>query len=163
MAKGPIRDYRYYHSKACWALQEVDHKAKRRRSCAVQLSTCSCKDNEEQRYSSPHSLTGSSLPCEVAPALDEDSSDAFPQPPVNAVALTHLTINGTKLRQGDSAYVVTSADFDWNADTREPCALCGQLPEAEDSPAVECDNCLRGYHVSCLGAANSGVSLQLLE
>ena len=76
--------------------------------------------------------------------------DTFHEPPSTALTLADLTVNGIKLRQGDSAYVVTSADFDWAADTREPCALCGQLPDAEDSPMLECENCLRGYHTACL-------------
>ncbi len=71
-------------------------------------------------------------------------------PTKDAISLFHVSVNGIKLREGDSAYVVTSPDFDWTADTLEPCDICGKLPELTGSPLVECGECLRGFHTSCL-------------
>ncbi|KAK9835504.1 hypothetical protein WJX74_001865 [Apatococcus lobatus] len=149
--------------------KELDQRAKRKRSCPLQKKTSKHSFQEVDPGLSQGSSSGTSngasrqlTACGQANQLS-DEADSFTEPPPHAVKITHLTVNSTKLREGDSAYVVTSADFDWETDTREPCALCGQLPEPEDSPAVECDNCLRGYHLSCLQQAGLEEALEQIE
>ena len=56
----------------------------------------------------------------------------------------HLSVS----QVGDSAYVVMKpAEFNWEEEEEEICQTCGA---AADETALECDNCLLGFHLKCL-------------
>ncbi|KAL0033288.1 hypothetical protein WJX77_001908 [Trebouxia sp. C0004] len=51
---------------------------------------------------------------------------------------------------GDSAYLRMTDDFDEDEFTElEVCQMCGHT-EPEEVPMLECNNCLLGYHLTCL-------------
>lgn len=59
-------------------------------------------------------------------------------------------VDGSRARTGDSVYVCMSDKLDVGmlADV-ERCVLCSQ-EGAEDASMLECDACLRGFHLGCL-------------
>ena len=59
-------------------------------------------------------------------------------------------VDGSRARTGDSVYVCMSDKLDLGrlADV-ERCALCSQ-EGADDASMLECDVCLRGFHLGCL-------------
>jgi hypothetical protein len=62
--------------------------------------------------------------------------------------IREVEYDGDTFKVGDSAYVVLNpGEFDWSAEEREVCAVCGC---DDDETVIECDRCLLGYHLSCL-------------
>ena len=59
-------------------------------------------------------------------------------------------VDGSRARTGDSVYVCMSDELDVGmlADV-ERCVLCSQ-EGAEGASMLECDACLRGFHLGCL-------------
>ena len=62
---------------------------------------------------------------------------------------------GEVYRPSDSAYVIMDPErFNEEAEGCEPCEVCGEVEKADelgqDVPMLECSQCLRGYHISCL-------------
>lgn len=60
-----------------------------------------------------------------------------------------VNLEGEIFAVGDSAYVVSEKTVDFEEDEDVPCAVCGEAPDA-DKIMLECDTCLRGWHMSCL-------------
>lgn len=67
---------------------------------------------------------------------------------------------GVTYRVGDSAYIILEAgEYNISSDA-EPCEVCGKVNKRlgrKDVPLLECDKCLRGFHLSCLVPPLQGV------
>ena len=62
---------------------------------------------------------------------------------------------------GDDAYVImdmkafeAAGGFE---ESDEPCELCGEAQQTDANLLLECERCLRGYHMACLGPPLSHV------
>ena len=60
-----------------------------------------------------------------------------------------VNLEGVIFSVGDSVYVVSDNTEDFDEDEDVPCTKCGEAPEP-DRIMLECDTCLRGWHMSCL-------------
>ena len=61
-----------------------------------------------------------------------------------------ITVDGDTFAVGDNAYIRMTNDFDEDDFTEEEvCQVCGRV-EPEDTPIMECNQCLQGYHITCL-------------
>ena len=59
-------------------------------------------------------------------------------------------------RVGDSAYVTMNVDEDGEECDLEACEMCQRTRKMRgrrEVPLLECDQCLRGYHLDCLDPA----------
>ena len=54
---------------------------------------------------------------------------------------------------GDSAYIIMEPGEYGAEEEYEPCEVCGRAKKTasrREIPLLECDRCLRGYHLTCL-------------
>ena len=87
------------------------------------------------------------------PAAESDA-----QPPLEKVAERkyHRKIvhNDQTYNIGDSAYVILQPDADQDAsEDFEVCEICERTQKRKgrrEIPLLECEQCLRGYHLDCL-------------
>ena len=72
-----------------------------------------------------------------------------------------VKVDGEMFRRGDCAYVISDKTRDLDEDAEEICAACGTTHgpggaprdgdnDAEADVMLECDGCLRGWHLGCL-------------
>jgi hypothetical protein len=76
----------------------------------------------------------------------------------------YVKVDGEVFRRGDCAYVISDKTIDLDDDAEEICAACGTTHgpsgvtqsrnegegEGEGDVMLECDGCLRGWHLGCL-------------
>ena len=69
----------------------------------------------------------------------------------------YVKVDGEVFRRGDCAYVISDKTLDLDDDAEEICAACGtthgpsETREEDDADVMlECDGCLRGWHLGCL-------------
>jgi origin recognition complex subunit 1 len=60
-----------------------------------------------------------------------------------------VKVDGEVFNRGDCAYVIGDKTRDLDDDELEPCGACGECGD-EDDVMLECDACLRGWHMRCL-------------
>lgn len=61
-----------------------------------------------------------------------------------------VKVDGEVFRRGDCAYVISDRSRDLDEDVDFPCSACGSLGDPDKDVMVECDGCLRGWHLACL-------------
>jgi len=60
-----------------------------------------------------------------------------------------VNLEGEIFSVGDAVYVVNDKTENFDEDEDVPCTKCGECAE-HDRVMLECDTCLRGWHMSCL-------------
>ena len=61
-----------------------------------------------------------------------------------------VKVDGEVFKRGDCAYVISDKTEDFDDDSDETCAACAKTGDPETDVMLECDGCLRGWHLGCL-------------
>ncbi|CAL8469764.1 g9306 [Coccomyxa elongata] len=82
------------------------------------------------------------------------SKQAAAKTPCRRLPLQECEVEGHTYHVGDCAYIVTDENFeDDSAEAEEVCEVCNRADKKRGRRFVElleCDRCLRGYHLDCL-------------
>ena len=73
--------------------------------------------------------------------------------PVARRYLEEAEAEAVTYRVGDSAYIIMEPGVYGSEEEYEPCEVCARAKKTagrREIPLLECDRCLRGYHLTCL-------------